>query len=511
MGTNRQIAKNISYNLVTFATTLVINFFFTPYLIRTVGKEAYGFVPLVNNLIGYASIITAAVGSMAGRFITMSYYHDDKEGACAYFNSVFIANTFLSILFSIVGLVFVFFIDSVLNVPSYLLVDVQWLFFFALTGMVISLSTSIFGIGTYTKNRIDISSFWSMITEFIRVGLILLLFWILKPTIVFMSLSALLASVVSIFVNFHYKRVLIPEIKFSPRKYYSFSKVRELVSSGIWNSVNMLSNIMTVHVDLLITNIFINAATVGDYSIAKTIPGVLSHASGVISTTFTPHFNILYAKGQIRELVHEVKKSMIIIGFMTSIPIGFMLIDADHFMNLWIGNAFNDTILHLSFLSVLPMAINNTAPIFGVFTITNNRKVPAFVLLVVGILNIAIVFVLLKTTSLGVYAIAITGGGLLTLRNVFFTAPYGSHCLGIKKREFIPSILRGFLAIVVVVAVSIVIRVIMVVDSWPLFFLEFCLVAIVSSLINFYVILNSENREYLVGVLKSKLHLQEHL
>lgn len=507
MGTNRQIAKNISYNLVSFGLTLVINFFFTPYLIRTVGKEAYGFVPLVNNLIGYASIITAAVGSMAGRYITMSYYQNDKENACAFFNSVFVANTFLSILFSIIGFIFVLFIDAVLNVPTYLLGEVQWLFVFALLGMVMSLSTNIIGIGTYTKNRIDIKSFWDMITGLIRVGLILLLFWLLKPSIVYMSLSAMLASVVYIFVNIHYKRVLIPDIKFAPRRYYSFSKVRELVSSGIWNSLNMLSNIITVHVDLLITNIFINAATVGDYSIAKTIPGVLSHASGMISSTFTAQFNILYAKGKIEELVHEIKKSMIIVGFMSSIPIGFMLIDADHFMTLWIGDAFNDTILFLSFLSVLPMAINNTAPIFGVFTITNKRKVPALVLLIVGILNIGIVFVLLKTTSLGVYAIALTSGALLTLRNIFFTAPYGSHCLGIKKGEFLPAILKGCLAIVVVVGVTIGIRFVMVVDSWLGFFVEFCLVAFISSLLNFYIILNDENRKYLIGIIRSKLNL----
>ena len=71
---NKQIAKNLIFNSTSFAINFIISFAFTPYLIRTVGKEAYSFFPLINNMIGYTSIITTAVGSMAGRFITMRIY-----------------------------------------------------------------------------------------------------------------------------------------------------------------------------------------------------------------------------------------------------------------------------------------------------------------------------------------------------------------------------------------------------------------------------------------------------
>ena len=96
----KQLALNLVFNTASFAINFVISFFFTPYLVKTVGKEAYSFFPLVNNIIGYSSILTAAVGSMGGRFITMSIYQNDKEGANQSFNSVWVANIFLSILLS---------------------------------------------------------------------------------------------------------------------------------------------------------------------------------------------------------------------------------------------------------------------------------------------------------------------------------------------------------------------------------------------------------------------------
>lgn len=97
MSNNKQIAKNIFFNVGSFGVNLFISFFFTPYLIRVVGKEAYGFFPLVNNIIGYSNIVTVAIGSMAGRFITMHLYKDDIEGANSYFNSALVANIVISI------------------------------------------------------------------------------------------------------------------------------------------------------------------------------------------------------------------------------------------------------------------------------------------------------------------------------------------------------------------------------------------------------------------------------
>ena len=64
MSQNKQVAKNLIFNTVSFGINFAISFLFTPYLIRTVGKEAYSFFPLVNNIIGYSSILTAAEGSM---------------------------------------------------------------------------------------------------------------------------------------------------------------------------------------------------------------------------------------------------------------------------------------------------------------------------------------------------------------------------------------------------------------------------------------------------------------
>ena len=47
---------------VAFSTSVAINFFLTPFIVRHVGVEAYGFVAMSNDLLAYISVLTMALG-----------------------------------------------------------------------------------------------------------------------------------------------------------------------------------------------------------------------------------------------------------------------------------------------------------------------------------------------------------------------------------------------------------------------------------------------------------------
>ena len=42
---------NFFANFLSFAISLIISFFLTPYIVKTVGAEAYGFVSLANSFV----------------------------------------------------------------------------------------------------------------------------------------------------------------------------------------------------------------------------------------------------------------------------------------------------------------------------------------------------------------------------------------------------------------------------------------------------------------------------
>ena len=286
MSNNKQIARNISTSFLSYGMSLLITFFLTPYLIKSVGKEAYSFFPLVNSMIGYTQIITAAIGSMIGRYITMAYYGGDIEGTKGYFNSAIVAYIGLSVLFSIVGVFVLIFIDHILNIPEGLTAHVQILFGLALLGYCMRLCTNLFGIGTYVKNRMDLSTMAGFICGIVYFALVIIFFALFPPTIVYISIASFISVLVGVGFNFSFKRRFLPEITFQPTKYFSWRKIRTVINSGIWMSVNSLSSIITTTVDLLLTNMFISVAATSDFSISKTkLEGYIKLFSSSLSLT----------------------------------------------------------------------------------------------------------------------------------------------------------------------------------------------------------------------------------
>ena len=81
LGKDKALIINTIASFVTFIVGLGIAFFFTPFLTDTVGEEAYGFVSLGNNVINYITILTVALNSVAGRFITIEYHQGKKKEA----------------------------------------------------------------------------------------------------------------------------------------------------------------------------------------------------------------------------------------------------------------------------------------------------------------------------------------------------------------------------------------------------------------------------------------------
>lgn len=508
MANNKQVAKNLVFNTASFAINFIISFFFTPYLIRTVGKEAYSFFPLVNNMIGYSSIITTAVGSMAGRFITMSIYKGDTNEANRYLNSMWVSNLLLSVLFTIISIFCVVYIDKLLTVPDNLLTDVRWLFGFGTFSMVLGLLTGYLSLATYVKNRIDLSSSINVACNFIRIIVIFALFAFFSPSIVYMSLSALIAGLIGLYMNYGLKKKLLPELIIAPKKYFSFKLVKVLTASGIWNSVNQLSMILLTQLDLLITNIFIGAATTGDYAIVKTAPNLILNLLAMFAGTFVPQFNILYAQGRIEELLSEVRKSMIIVSLFIGLPIGFLAVYSDCFYDLWVPGQNSTLFYWMTLVTLLPMIFGGSVnPVFGIYSTTNHLKVPSLVLLGAGLLNVIVIYILLKTTSLGIWAIIIVSAIQGGLRNALFSPAYGAICLKRKWTYFYPTMLRGIMGMLVVVGIGFGLRQIYEVDSWASFFVSGVTTCLLALLLNFYIIMKKTERQRLFAIARAKLHL----
>ncbi|MCH5321306.1 MAG: hypothetical protein J1E36_06055, partial [Eubacterium sp.] len=257
---------------------------------------------------------------------------------------------------------------------------------------------------------------------------------------------------------------------------------------------------------LLLSNVFIDATAMGVLSLSKTIPSAISGIIGAVVGIFAPNYTILYAQGKTKELLKNIKQSMKIMGVIVNIPVIILFICGKEFYALWQPTVDSNILYKLSILASLCVIISGGINcIYNIFTLVNKLRPNSLVVIGSGALSVLITFLLLKNTDLGVYAIAGTSTAISILRNLFFTAPYGAKCLGLKWYTFYPDIAKPLLYVCITVLLSHFTISNFIADSWVLLVIKGIMTVTTSVLIGYFIVLNKEERKIVNNVIKSKV------
>ncbi|MDD6795967.1 MAG: MATE family efflux transporter [Clostridiaceae bacterium] len=504
IGTNskKQLSINICASFVAFIISISINFFLSRYIVKNVGADAYGFVDLSNNLLTYFSLLTIALNSMSSRFISIAYFKGNKIEADEYYSSTFFSNLLISIIFAPILIVSIINIDKFIQIPSNLLSDVQLLMTFMAINFIISLIATNFSISYYIKNKLYISSIVNIIGYIIRAVLLFLLFRYCRTNIMYIGLVTVIVTVFTQLLNIKYKRKYTPELKVE-RKRFNIKKIKEMIASGIWNTITRIGSLLSEGLDLLITNIFISPTDMGILSISKIVPAAINNVLNTLISTFMPNITELYAKEKSDELVDAIKQSMKIIGMIINIPIAILIAYGDILFSLWFPTQDAKLIQTLSIITIFPWAIMGQATIIhNIFTVLNKIKINSILVCLTGLLNVLVVYILLKITSLGLYAVAGVSSIFSVVRNLCYTVPFGAKYIGRKWNEFFPEIIKSICSVIAITIIGIGVRMFMQEISWISLIISTIITFVFGLGFNFYIVLSSKDRRMISSKVK---------
>ena len=480
---NKRLAINLIANTISYGTTAVIAFFLTPYLVTTIGKEAYSFYPLANNFVNYMSVVTISLNSMASRFITIEFVKDDKIKANKYFVSVLYSNIAMSLLLLIPMIIIIIFLDGLLNIPLSLISSVRILFLLVFLSMIINVITAVFGVAVFVKNKLEYKSIAEIIVGILRVTLYVTLFSLFKPEIYYVGLVAFIISITLFLFNFGFTKRLLPDLKIS-KKFYDFKLVKEIFTSGIWNSVNQIGAILLTSVSLLFSNIYLGASEAGIYAITLTIPSFINGIISMLTAVFMPSITHRFAQGNKEKLLYEVKKSQKIMGLVTNIPITIYMAVGLEFFSLWMPTENPYKLQTLSLLVIGHLIITGVVwPVSNLNIVMNKVKTPSLYMLFSGVLNIILIVLLLNTTSLGVYAIAITAFIINLIWVGVFIPIYPTIIMKISKTTFYPPVFKSLIGGVLIYLFTFKIKSLIAVTSWN----DIIIISVISGLFGLFL------------------------
>jgi len=506
----RQSVLNMASQGIAFAFTLLLGFFLTPFVVKHIGSTANGFLALSANIMTYTSLIVIALNSMTGRFVAMAYFQHRVNDVKKYYSSVFIANVFVCLILTIPALMLFCHLSSIFHIPQDLIRDVTLLFVFTFIQFVIMQIGSVFNNSAYVANRLDLVASRNIESKLLSGILILLAFSFFTPHLWQLGLIHCLCAAYVVMRNYSIHRMVMPGIGVN-FNYFEFGKIRELIASGAWNSVNVLGGILIDQLDLIIVNMFISAAAMGVVSVAKVLPFGCSGLICALASSVAPTLTKEYAEGNFNKISTTVNFNMRLMASFACIPVAFVAVWGGDFYRLWVPTmeARELWLISLAAFGIMPLLLSLT-PMSFVFTSANKVKINSLVTIGYALLSLAVMLALLHLTDnvLIRMIIVVTIGRLFgILQGLTFTIPYISKMLSVNSTQLYLVLVKNVSVTVATIAVGIVFRCLFSAHNWWDLAIAVVFTATNGIIISWSFLFSKNEKIILINFLKTKLHL----
>lgn len=499
---NKRLLINSIASIISFATTVLISFLLTPFLIQSLGKEAYSFYPISNNIIVYIAIFVGALNTMASRYISINLIKGDLDTAKKYFSSVFISNLLISVVFCIPMFVFIYYIELVLNIPFNLISSVKILFLLTLSSMLVRVTTSVYGVATFAKNRIDLRSLRELITSIIKLLLLFFVFYFFPPKIWYIGLVLFIIAILNFSMQKYYSTILTPGLKVSFLN-FKIAYLREIVKSSMWNSLLSLGIVLIAGSSMILANIFYGATQAGTYAIVQTIPVFVSGLINMLAGVFFPLITAEYASGNKESLINALKKAQKILALFSSLIITVFIGVSINFFKLWIPTENSFELFRLTIILMIPFAIIGSMwPLMNLNVVMDKVRRPAVFTLMFGGLNIITSYIVFLIWNPGIISLAIISSSTQIIWTFLFLPIYASKILKINRFEFYPTIIKNIITTVLISVLFILLSNQFVISSWISLIILSIIFTAFALIFNLIFNVNKSEKKYLYKSLK---------
>ena len=175
------------------------------------------------------------------------------------------------------------------------------------------------------------------------------------------------------------------------------------------------------------------------------------------------------------------------------------------FYSLWMPNQDAKLLHILTILTLQGIIVSGIInPMYAIYTVTNKIKVDAICRVIIGFLTTLIVFIVLKTTNLGIYAVAGVSTILGTIFNFLFVPTYvAKNCLDVKWNEFYPTIIRYIFTTSIIICIFFIMKNFVIINTWLELLISILIMGFIGISINFFILLNKEEKNESINIVKN--------
>lgn len=384
--------KNSIFSLVFLISSALSSFFLVPIITHSLGVEAYGYVGLGTTIIMAGQVFSAALTAMSTRFIVVAANQEDTNVSTV-FNSVFFACVFLTIGAVVVFLFIVLVLDKISNISVQYLLQVKIMLIMMAGSYAANILSTPFIAAQHFEN--DLRSYYVMnsLSQLARVFFPLVIFSYVLPTIWMPYFASLIVDLVALVVYYRFYLNSRLKVEINP-KLASLNNIKEILSSGLWVSINRAGALMLSSFSVYLCNVLVSPYSAGLYSSFVQVQSLFLALVNSLVSSFVPVILKSYASNDSSIFYTTIEKYMKIMSVIVSPAISIVLVFAVPFFSLWLGFSMEEHkfVIYLMLLTAglsFPFEVMNQG-----LVAKNYMKKPAIITLILGLVNIFLAYIL---------------------------------------------------------------------------------------------------------------------
>ena len=438
----KRLTRTIVFTFLAYFLTYTIDFFITPYITESFGAESYGYFSLAKQFTAYTMVFSSVINSFAARFITVEYKRNDYVKADSYYSTVFFSNVILSLIVLLISSIFIYNLEDYLQISYTMLNGIKLVFLFAFLNFGLVNTAGVFSNAHYVSNRLDLYNINKIAADLFQVICIFALIKIFDDQIYNISIAICFRNLSLLFLLYIQSKGLIPRLSIK-KSCFSINSFKTLIVNGSWNAFNSLGNILNSGLDLIVCNMMLGDIMMGYVAVIKSLTTIAIQIVQLVSQPFHPVFLDLYAKSDKAKLMKMLKFSMKLSGYMSSVFYTVMIGLGFSYFKLWLPNQNTELLYKLAIIGCFSIIFEGPViPLYYIYTLTLKIRFPCFVTIIGGCINVIGMFVLIRYTRIGVYAILLTTAIIMTIISLVTNPIYLAKCMNEKKSFFYNDLLR---------------------------------------------------------------------
>lgn len=389
---------------------MLVQLYASRVILRTLGFEDYGIYNVIGSVVVFFGFLNTALHNATSRYLTYDLGKSDLLTLNQTYSMAVKCHLLLAvILFLLMEVVGVWFVNSNLNIPEQRIFATNWAFQFSLLTFCTHIVTVPFNANIVAHERMSVYALVSIIDAVLKLIIVYLL--LISPVDKLISYSLLLfvESVSVLALQVLYCRIKLKDTHFII-KYWNRDKIYQFASYSGWSMVVNGADGATTQCRSVFFNWFLGTIANAALGIATQVITLLNVFVANFSQSFRPQIIKSYAAGDKQyfiKLIYSTSKISCYLFLLISIPI---ILNLNFILYLWLGEYPENTAEFVGAIIIFAVIDAFQQPLWTAVHATGNLKTHQLIIGGIKILAIPITYFSLKFGYSAVFTLYLWAG-----------------------------------------------------------------------------------------------------